>query len=198
MSNGNHPAWFRRIIRSKPIRLVVTDMDGKQRAVKVPDKAHKWAALYDIIGGLEWQDIEGYDAQGDLVVSLSAGAVTDTEAPDEETEQAATQREAELLGLMLEAQRSAMAGHESLVATTMTSMQAIVEMLTARIVALEESYWKIQAELAAMVRAQAESAGAEVDKENDGLAKMVLEAIGPAVAEKMIAGPRPGNGESGK
>ena len=145
---------MRRRWRPVATMLVVTTIDGETHKVPVPSIRRKYSAIGDTLKALAWYKVEAYS--DDLLVGTKRHDPAEVkqllEGPDADLEHdqgeefadapasGVTERESELVRLVLEAQKVAVthqANHQEVI---LSSVMKLLDTMTQRVTALENSF----------------------------------------------------------
>jgi hypothetical protein len=167
------------------------------RSIPVPPGRKRNAAVLAVVGKLEWSRVELVDRTGGLLAVVDGQAAERDELPAAEL----TGRDAQLLRLLLEAQRVALSHREKETAIALNACTQSVKMLTDAVGALAGLHRKAldaQAE-AHQVSIQAALEAASAEGQEGGLmSSKLMEQIAPLIMAKLLApGPANPNGSNG-
>lgn len=153
----------------KPYSLHVVTLDGLERDVAVSVRRNRWAVLAQILAGMPWSTIEARDRKGAIVGLLQREESVDQ--PDDESAEpdksAVTIREAQLLELMLKAQKTALDGQTNVLRPFLESTTRLISSMTDRVTRLEDELYQRASELRRLMADAASGGGGE--SKGDGL-----------------------------
>jgi hypothetical protein len=159
----------------KPYALHVVTVDGLERDVAISTRRNRWKVAAQILAGMPWVTIEARDRKGAILGLLQREEEVDQadDASEEPDKTAVTIREAQLLELMLKAQKTALDGQTNVLRPFLESTTRLISSMTDRVTRLEDELYQRASELR---RLMADAGGGGDDEGKGGL--MSTEMIG--------------------
>jgi hypothetical protein len=136
------PEWLDSI-KTKDVDYIEAHLfDGDMRTIPIGDNRKRWAALADVLENLDWQNLEGYNAEGQLVWTW-ARTEKQQDSPEDvqsKIDSLGDDRDAQLLRILTQAQRMVLAEGRQSQAVLVQGYRALADTLIDRIGHLEEKH----------------------------------------------------------